>query len=148
MTTGGADRVFVDSNVLVYASVVAAPFYQQALQALRRLGDSGAEMWISRQVIREYLATLSRPQTFANPQPAALLARVVRYFEGRFHVAEDNSAVTARLLALIQQVPVGGKQIHDANIVATMQAHGISRLLTHNMADFNRFSGLIIVVPL
>ena len=32
-----------------------------------------------------------------------------------------------------------GKQVHDANIVATMLAHGVGRLLTFNVADFQRF---------
>ena len=38
--------------------------------------------------------------------------------------------------------------MHDANIVATMLAHGERRLLTFNEADFRRFNPLIdIVVP-
>jgi predicted nucleic acid-binding protein len=49
---------------------------------------------------------------------------------------------------LIARIAVGGKQVHDANIVATMQAHGIRQLLTGNVADFNRFSALIRVLPL
>jgi len=51
-------------------------------------------------------------------------------------------------LALVQSVPVGGKQIHDANLVATMQAYGIPKLLTHNVADLRRFGTLITVVPI
>ena len=35
-----------------------------------------------------------------------------------------------------------------ANIVGTMQAHGISHLLTHNTADFAHFAQWITVVPL
>ena len=38
--------------------------------------------------------------------------------------------------------------LHDANIVATMQAYGITQLLTHNEKDFDRFSSLISVQPL
>lgn len=39
-------------------------------------------------------------------------------------------------------------QVHDANIVATMLAYGIPRLLTHNVDDFKRFAHLIAVLPL
>jgi predicted nucleic acid-binding protein len=53
-----------------------------------------------------------------------------------------------KLLALSGQVNIGGKQVHDANIVATMQVYGIRRLLTHNTSDFVRFSAFITVVPL
>jgi len=40
----------------------------------------------------------------------------------------------------------GGKQVHDATIVATMRAHGATRRLTFNAADFRRFAPLIEVV--
>ena len=33
---------------------------------------------------------------------------------------------------------MGGRQIHDANIIATMLAYGELRLLTFNVADFRR----------
>ena len=40
------------------------------------------------------------------------------------------------------------EQVHDANIVATMLAHGERRLLTFNGSDFQRFNDVIeIVVP-
>ena len=42
----------------------------------------------------------------------------------------------------------GGKQVHDANIVATMRVHSVPRLLTHNVRDFARFGAVIEVVPL
>ncbi|MGH7067254.1 MAG: hypothetical protein ACREEU_05635 [Acetobacteraceae bacterium] len=44
---------------------------------------------------------------------------------------------------LLSGHPAGGKQVHDTNIVATMLAHGIIRLLTFNLVDFRRFDRLI-----
>jgi predicted nucleic acid-binding protein len=38
--------------------------------------------------------------------------------------------------------------VHDANIVATMRAHGIDRLATLNAADFKRFEDEISLEPL
>ena len=43
---------------------------------------------------------------------------------------------------------MGGKQIHDANIVATMLAYNIPCLLTHNVKDFKRFEGIIEIVSI
>lgn len=91
---------------------------------------------------------MTRPQTFGGQIPVALIVEEVRQFESRFRVAEDNAQVTANLLMLMQQISVGGKQVHDANIVATMQAYGIDRLLTHNTIDFERFAALITILPL
>jgi len=45
-------------------------------------------------------------------------------------------------------IPLSGKQIHDANIVATMLVHHIPALLTTITEDFKRFSHLITVLPL
>jgi hypothetical protein len=42
-----------------------------------------------------------------------------------YALAEDGPVVTAKLLTLLPRVSIGGKQVHDANIVATMLAHGI-----------------------
>lgn len=148
MTTGVGDPIFIDTNLLVYASERRSPLHATALQALQDTYDAGVRIWTSRQVLREYLATLTRPQLWGNPQPARTLIAEVRHFESRFLIAEDGPEVTTRLVALLEQIPIGGKQIHDANIVATMQAHGIRRLLTHNTADFTRFAGMITVVPL
>jgi predicted nucleic acid-binding protein len=148
MTIGAAEPIFIDTNVLVRAAVATAPSHAAARAALHRLRRQGVPRCLSRQIMREYLATLSRPQPYSQPLVSAELIRDVRYFERNFRVLEDSPDVTAQLLSLLQQVPVGGKQIHDANIVATMLVYGIQRLLTNNVDDFNRYSGLITIVPL
>ena len=66
------DRVFIDTNVLIYANVAESPFNDVALTWLNAFYDKGAECWLSRQVLREFLATLSRPQAFQKPEPISL----------------------------------------------------------------------------
>ena len=148
MTTLITCPTFLDTNILIYASIVQAPLHPVALNAIQEREQVGNELWISRQVLREYLVALSRPQTFTPSIPISTLTAQVQAFENRFRVAEDNAKVIAQLLTLINQVTIAGKQIHDANIVATMQIYGISHLLTHNTAHFNRFASLITVLPL
>ena len=77
-----------------------------------------------------------------------MLANSVRAFERRFRVAEEGALVTAKLLELLLQFPPGGKQIHDTNIVATVLVHGISKLLTHKVNDFARFTDVTELLPL
>jgi len=67
------------------------------------------------------------------------LSQAVRQFEAEFEIADEDAAVTALLLNLVKSRNVQGKQIHDANIVASMRRHGIPSLLTHNIADFTRY---------
>jgi predicted nucleic acid-binding protein len=148
MTTGVDEPTFVDANIRIYASEQRAPLHADALHTMEELYDAGVALWVSRQVMREYLAALTRSQTWGMPQPLPRLLDEVRRFETLFHVAEDGPDVARRLLSLLVTIPSGGKQIHDANIVATMLAYGIPRLLTHNVNDFRRFAGYIEVIPL
>ncbi|HEX4262599.1 MAG TPA: PIN domain-containing protein [Acetobacteraceae bacterium] len=67
----------------------------------------------------------------------------VRIFASRFEITEDGAGVYDQLLELLQQVRIAGKQVRDANLVATMRGQGILRLLTFNTAAFNRFDSVI-----
>lgn len=140
--------VFIDTNILIYANLAMSPFHLQATERLQALDEQRVDLWISRQILREYLSGMTRQGDLTGEIPIASLVADVRYFVNRFCVAEDSLQVTERLLTLMEQVPIGGRQVHDANIVATMQAYKIGQLLTHNVADFNRFSELITVLPL
>ena len=82
------------------------------------------------------------------PPPLVRAVARVRYFQRHFRVANETTEVTACLLTLLRTIPARGAQIHDANIVATMQVHGIQQLLTGNEDDFARFASVITVVPL
>jgi predicted nucleic acid-binding protein len=148
MVTTAVSPVFVDTNVLVYARDTGSPWHTDAVTTLDRLTNGGVELWASRQVLREYLATMSRQGGRAAVPSAASLIADVQGFLTRFRIAEDGPAVTAHLLTLLSRVSCGGKQVHDANIVATMLAHAVPNLLTNNPGDFARFASYITVVPL
>ena len=134
--------MFVDTNVLVYAAAPGAPLHPSARAALVRYG--GAEtLCLSRQVLREFVAVLTRPQVWAQARTPAAAADAALVLEQRFDVLEDGPLVWERLVELCRGFAFGGRQVHDANIVATMRAHGETRLLTFNTGDYRRFVGLI-----
>ena len=136
---------FVDTNVLVYSTAETAPFHQQARAARAREAAAG-QLAISGQVLREYLATVTRPQSWSQALPLAEAFADAQAFARRFVVLEDGPAVWDQLVELGRSVAFAGKQVHDANLVATMLAHGIKRLLIFNAADFQRFAGLVEIV--
>jgi predicted nucleic acid-binding protein len=148
MATTGADKVFLDTNVLVYAQLTLTPLHHVTVARLQSLERANTDFWVSRQILRQYLAVMTRPGLVTPPIPVGSLAADVRDVMSRFRVAEEGPAVTANLLALLTAIPVAGKQVHDAYVVATMQAFGIPALLTHNTADFARFAAIITVLPL
>lgn len=151
MVTEVADSVLLDTNVLVHATIAQSPLFSKAQSAISRLKQSGAEIWISRRILKEYLAVLSRPQSLlvrGKPIPASTLVAEARSFQNVYQVAEDTRQVTDELFALLLQHQIGGKQVHDANIVATMLVYGIKQIITENVGDFSRFSRLVEVLPL
>jgi hypothetical protein len=56
--------------------------------------------------------------------------------------------VADSLQNLLADVECGGKQVHDANVVATMLAHGVGTVVTMNVADFARFERYVSLVEL
>ena len=139
---------FIDTNVLLYASRPNAAEHARAQAALSRLQREGAPLWLSQQVLREYLAAATRPQASGPALPMAAAIADVHSFHAAFNLAADGPNVLHRLLHLLAACPGGGKQVHDANLVATMLEHRITRLLTFNAADFRRFGPSIeVIVP-
>ena len=143
MAMTDAEPLFIDTNILIYANVATALLHEQALTAIKEAHQAGRPLWISRQVLREFIAARTRPQTFAQPSASEVVIERVRYLEERFQVADDTAAVTGQLFKLMGNFKVGGKQVHDANIVASMLAYDIPCLLTHNVKDFERFGEVI-----
>ncbi len=59
----------------------------------------------------------------------------------------DSEAVYREWRRIVLQYSVSGIQVHGARIAAAMYVHGISHILTFNVTDFSRFSGLVIIDP-
>jgi predicted nucleic acid-binding protein len=128
---------FIDTNVLVYATAQGAPFRDRA---------AGEPLSISRQLLREYIAVMTRPQTWGKPLSLTEATADAVAFSRHFTMLGDGAPVWDRLMELSRRYSFGGRQVHDANVVATMLAYGERRLQTFNEADFRRFSALIEVV--
>ncbi|MBK8023275.1 MAG: type II toxin-antitoxin system VapC family toxin [Chloroflexi bacterium] len=146
MTTN--DKVFCDTNVVIRLNIVETPEHQQVKAAVARLLDDGNTLWISRQVLREFCMVLTRPQTFPTPPTAKEVVARARALSTLLEVADEPQQVTENLFRLIETIPMGGKQVYDANIVATMQAYDIRYIFTLNPSDFHRFSDYIHVITL
>lgn len=94
-------------------------------------------------MLREYIAVVTRPQPWAIQISLDEALDDVERLAASIRILEDSPQVAETFIALCREVPVGGRQIHDVNIVATMLAYGERQLLTFNAADFRRFEGRI-----
>ena len=134
-----ADPVFLDTNVLVAATVVTHPAHAAAGALLDKLTNEQTPLCISVQVCREFLVVLTRQpvegRTFTVEEALASLDT----WRSAASTLDEDGGVLLELLSLVRARQVRGKQVHDANIVAVMLANGITRLATFNVGDFQRY---------
>lgn len=147
MTMTG-DRVFLDTNIVLRYLNQELAEHEQVRKRVEQFSDDGDELWISRQIIREYLAQLTRPGFLAQLPAIDQVTTQIEGMKRLFQIADDTETVTRQLLNLVRRYPTGGKQVHDANIVATMLAYGIDTLLTLNVDDLKRFGDRIKIVSI
>jgi predicted nucleic acid-binding protein len=143
------DRVMIDTNVLLAATDEGRAEHHDALTVLNDWAAGHTELCTSGQILREYLAVATRPVAkngLGMSLPEALgNARAIR--ERTTLLAED-AKVAGRLLGLLADVECRGKQVHDANLVATMLVYGIGAVVTMNLEDFARFERHVSLIRL
>jgi predicted nucleic acid-binding protein len=139
-----ADAIFLDTNVLVAATADAHPSHATASTLVARLVAERAPMAISGQICREFLSVMTRqPLGAARALTVDEAIRALDRWRAGCVVLREDQAVLAEFLDLVRKHDVKGKQVHDANIVATMRANGVQRLATLNVADFERYEDVI-----
>lgn len=139
--------IFIDTNILIYATSDESPFQAKSLGLVNQLLKEDIECTISPQIIREYLVVFTRGIPPGDPVRATALKNIGKFME-TFRIIEENRKTAARLQKILSDINVGGKQVHDANIVAVMQVHGVKRLLTHNLDDFKQYAQWIDIIGL
>ncbi len=148
MTIQPGERLFVDTNVLLSATDRSRRSHAAARSVIERAGSAGWHLYISGQVVREYLVVATRPMD-ANGlglRVGEALANVDQLL-ARMTMLEENEAVGRELRALVASLHLTGKRMHDAGIAATMIAHAVDHLVTDNLGDFGMFSTLRALGP-
>ena len=138
----------VDTNVLLRATRRADPQHQVASTSLGRLANQGTLLYYTPQNIAELWNTMTRPAARNGLGLSAAEAdREVRAIETGMILLPDNEAVYREWRRIIVQHGVLGVQVHDARLAASIMVHGVTSILTFNVADFSRFSGLTALHP-
>ncbi len=133
--------VCLDTNILLIATDESRPHHQLARQVIATHNRSGIHLGISGQIIREYLVVATRvPEDNGLGLGSDEALSNVEVFRQRLVFFDETEAVSNELRSLIGSCELTGKRIHDANVVATMLTHGLSKLITENQGDFSVFS--------
>jgi predicted nucleic acid-binding protein len=78
--------------------------------------------------------------------PTAAAVELAR-LKSMFILLSEIPAIYPLWESLVIQYRVAGKPAHDARLVAAMQAHGLTAILTFDHSGFSRYSGIEVVHP-
>ncbi len=138
----------VDTNVLLRHVEPKHPMHAEAVNAGAALFAAGEPVCTLPQNVAEFWNVCTRPrgQNGLGFTPARTDEEVTR-FESLLTVIPDNAGIYSRWRWLVVKHAVSGVRVHDARIVAAMEAHGISHLMTFNDQDFRRYRSITVMLP-
>jgi predicted nucleic acid-binding protein len=132
--------VLIDTNPLVRTLQPTHPQYEITLRAFEILRRQGRKLHIVPQNLVELWAVATRPVAYngLGLSTAAALAELER-LKGLFLLLPETPAIFPAWEALVSRHQVSGKPTHDARLVAAMQVHRLTSILTFNTPDFRRY---------
>jgi predicted nucleic acid-binding protein len=138
----------VGTNVLLRLSRLDDPQQQLIKAAINELNGQGAGLYFALQNIAEFWNVCTRPtERNGFGLSIAETGQYVEQMERTFTFLPDNEHVYSIWRRLVIANNVRGAQVHDARLVAIMQAYGVPRILTQNQPDFLRYAGIEAVHP-
>ena len=141
-------RVLLDSNILIRWLESQHPDQLLVQSAIDALLAASTELCFTLQNVSEFWNALTRPLDRngygLTPEETD---RRVQAFESRLTFLADTPEVYREWRLLLTHHAVRGVQVHDARLVASMQVHGVNRILTFNTKDFARYSHIEAIHP-
>jgi predicted nucleic acid-binding protein len=140
--------MLVDTSVLIRALQPHHPLFLSADHAIRALPENGEELYVVAQNLIELWTVATRPAAEnglgMTVHDAALeLERI----KAMFLFLPETPAIYPAWEALVTRHQVIGKPAHDARLVAAMQVHGLTAILTFDRTGFSRYPGIRVVHP-
>jgi predicted nucleic acid-binding protein len=134
-----ADRLLLDTSLLVAATVPAHPGHAASRAYLQRARRRGASFCLSPQICREFLVVVTRQPVNGLVYTLDEAIRALTEWRARCELLSEGADTVARWVELALHHRVLGKQLHDCNVAAVMLTHAVPRLATRNPADFKRY---------
>lgn len=134
--------VFLDTNVLIYQTFedFDEEKHKKTSNTLAYLKDRNYRFFISPQVLREYFAVATNERIFERPLELNEALSKIDEFRGLCDVLFENELSLDKLRELVSKYNISKKNVHDANIVATMLTNQVVELFTFNEKDFKFYS--------
>jgi hypothetical protein len=127
-------RASWDARLWRSALALRAPTYIAAQRA------AGSISVIAPQGCREFLVVLTRQPVSNRVFTSKEALTALDEWRRACTLLPENAATLAECLALVDRHDVKGKQVHDCNLVAVMNVHGVPRVATRNPNDVHRYA--------
>jgi predicted nucleic acid-binding protein len=138
----------LDTNILTRLSQPTDPAHATARSAVATLQSAGRNLGLVPQNLYEFWSVATRPVAsnglgLTVPECHAEILRLKALFQLR----PDDPSIVGVWESLVVACDCKGKVAHDARLVAAMQTHGLTEILTFNTTDFARFPGVVAIDP-
>ncbi len=131
----------IDTTILARVANATDSRHALAVRAVLELHRRGEVLNVTPQVLIEFRNVATRPVALNGLGLAIIDAEAqAAMFEARFPLLPDSPHVYLAWKSLVAVSGVIGKQVHDARLVAVCHVHGVTHILTFNVAHFARMA--------
>jgi predicted nucleic acid-binding protein len=138
--------LLIDTSTLLRTLQVRHPQYETATRALELLPVHGRDLHIVPQNLVELWVVATRPleQNGLGLTPTAVTGELMR-LKSMFNLLPETPALYPVWERLVVRYRVSGRPAHDARLVAAMQVHGLTAILTFDKTGFSRYPEIEVV---
>ncbi len=142
----------VDTSILARLANTADPLNPVAERAVLELHRGGEVLHVTAQNLVEFRNVATRPKNLNGLGLSTVDAEAKSaVFEATFPLLAETPDIYPAWKAVVQALGVIGKRVHDARLVAVCHVHGVTHLLTFNVAHFVQMAGfgpgLVVIDP-
>lgn len=133
-----AERVLLDTNILVYADNINSPYHKIAKEVRDSCLKGEIQGCISTQNLYEYFAVVTDSKKVEFPlSPDEAINEIEKYLKAKtIKIIFPNPLTIQRVINLVKKYKIKKQEIFDVQLVATMLDYGIRNIVTRNDKHF------------
>lgn len=143
-------RIFLDTNVLVYAHDASSQHHTISADLLTAVFTGQFQAVIAEQNLLELYRILTNPVAMKGKSLSASQVKNLiedTYLGGQFQIIYPTQAVLHQVLELAVQKNITSAKIFDLRLAAIALSAQVKFLITFNIKDFTGINGLIPLSP-
>lgn len=141
-------KIVVDTNLLTRLAISDDAQHAEVRSAIKHLRQAGHMLCVVPQILYEYWAVCTRPHDVNGLGfPVEVAQREMALLKQLFNLLDDTPELLRLWERRVTTAQAKGKTSHDARIVAAMDQHSITDLVTYNKSHFAKFAGISLRTP-